>query len=115
MRATSAQRSLLKALATKCVGSADISAYPFYSCEREIRFLQSFVILPSNFRFFRRTGSHNTGEVLNTRICQVLCVNDLDFVVVLGFGLGLGVVVALGDGLQGKGCPLPLHIHVEKN
>ena len=51
------------------------------------------------------------------RICQVLCVNDLDFVVVLGFGfgfvvvlgfgLGLGVVVALGDGLQGKGCPFP--------
>src|SRR5438477_6304078 len=28
-------------------------------------------------------------------ICQVLCVNDLDVVVVLGFGLG--VVVALGD------------------
>ena len=57
-------------------------------------------------------------------VCQVLCVNDLDFVVgfgfgfgfgvVLGFGFVLGVVVGFGDGLQGKGCPLPLHIHVEE-
>jgi hypothetical protein len=61
------------------------------------------------------------------RVCQVLCVNDLDFVVgfgfvvvlgfVVGFGfvvvLGFGVVVGFGDGVQGKGFPLPLHIHVE--
>ena len=43
--------------------------------------------------------------------CQVFCVNDLDFVVALGFGFGFGFVVALGfcvvvgfgDGVQGKG------------
>jgi len=54
-------------------------------------------------------------------VCQVLCVNDRDFVVgfgfvvVLGFvvgfgfvvvlGFGFGVVVGFGDGLQGKGVP----------
>jgi hypothetical protein len=51
-------------------------------------------------------------------VCQVFCVNDLDFV--LGFGsvvaLGFAVVVGFGDGVQGKGAfPLPLHIHVEEN
>jgi hypothetical protein len=36
-------------------------------------------------------------------ICQVLCVNDLDFVVVVV--LGFGVVVALGMGCKGRGAP----------
>ena len=50
-------------------------------------------------------------------VCQVLCVNDLDFVVgfgfgfgfgvVLGFGFVLGVVVGFGDGVQGKGAISP--------
>jgi hypothetical protein len=40
------------------------------------------------------------------RVCQVLCVNDLDLVV--------GLAVGLGDGVQGKGAvPLPLPISVE--
>jgi hypothetical protein len=45
-------------------------------------------------------------------VCPVLCVNDLGFVV----GLGFDFVVGFGDGLQGKGAfPLPLHIHVEES
>ena len=44
------------------------------------------------------------------RVCPVLCVNDLDFVV----GFGFVVVLGFGDGLQGKGFPLPLHSHVEE-
>jgi hypothetical protein len=46
-------------------------------------------------------------------VCQVFCVNDLDFVlgfgfvVALGFGfvvaLGFAVVVGFGDGVPGKG------------
>ena len=47
------------------------------------------------------------------RVCQVFCVNDLDFVVGLGFvfgfvvGLGFAVVVGFGDGVQGKGAFSP--------
>src|SRR6266571_4338500 len=48
-----------------------------------------------------------------TRVCQIFCVNDLDFVVGLGFvfgfvvGLGFAVVVGFGDGVQGKGAFSP--------
>jgi hypothetical protein len=51
-------------------------------------------------------------------VCQVFCVNDLDFVLGFVVALGFGFVVALGfgDGVQGKGAfPLPLHIRVEEN
>src|SRR5438309_358652 len=47
------------------------------------------------------------------RVCQIFCVNDLDFVVGLGFvfgfvvGLGFAVVVGFGDGVQGKGAFSP--------
>jgi hypothetical protein len=50
-------------------------------------------------------------------VCQVFCVNDLDFVLGFGFvvALGVAVVVGYGDGVQGKGAfPLPLHVHVER-
>ena len=48
-------------------------------------------------------------------VCQVFCVNDLDFVLGFGFVVALAVVVGFGDGVQGKGAfPLPLHIHVER-
>ena len=51
-------------------------------------------------------------------VCQVLCVNDLDFVLGFGFVVALGfvVVVGFGDGVQGKGAfPLPLHSCVEQD
>jgi hypothetical protein len=37
-------------------------------------------------------------------VCQVFCVNDLDFVLDFGFvvALGFAVVVGFGDGVQGK-------------
>jgi hypothetical protein len=39
------------------------------------------------------------------RVCQVFCVNDLDFVLGFGFvvALGFAVVVGFGDGVPGKG------------
>jgi hypothetical protein len=49
-------------------------------------------------------------------VCQVFCVNDLDFVLGFVVALGFAVVVGFGDGVQGKGAfPLPLLIHVEKD
>jgi hypothetical protein len=44
-------------------------------------------------------------EVWQTRVCQVFCVNDLDFVLGFGFvvALGFAVVVGFGDGVPGKG------------
>ena len=42
-------------------------------------------------------GEHDN----KVRVCPVLCVNDLDFVV----GFGFVVVLGFGDGLQGKGFP----------
>jgi hypothetical protein len=38
-------------------------------------------------------------------VCQVFCVNDLDFVLGFGFvvALGFAVVVGFGDGVPGKG------------
>jgi hypothetical protein len=42
-------------------------------------------------------------------VCQVFCVNDLDFVLGFGFGFGFvvafgfAVVVGFGDGVPGKG------------
>ena len=43
--------------------------------------------------------------VLLAWVCQVFCVNDLDFVLGFGFvvALGFAVVVGFGDGVPGKG------------
>jgi hypothetical protein len=63
-----------------------------------------------------QNGGPNPGQ--HRWVCQVFCVNDLDFVLGFGFvvALGFAVVVGFGDGVQGKGAfPLPLHIHVEEN
>ena len=65
---------------------------------------------------FKRHPSVIARWLAQNRVCQVFCVNDLDFVLGFGFvvALGFDVVVGFGDGVQGKGAfPLPLHIHVE--